>query len=226
MQLPYEEDKLTDKRNTSASSLQSGSFLPVEKGTTHQIQLVLASQSQARKAILKQLGLSFTIDPADIDENLQDRETPAEHVSELAFRKVVKVSGRHPSCLVIGADTVIVDDQGIIGKPNSPDEVRTILARLSGKSHRVITGMAIINSATGASARKWDISTVTFRSLSPKTIERYIQTDEPFGKAGGYALQGLGALLIESVQGDYNNVLGLSITSFVEALEELGYELL
>jgi septum formation protein len=224
--LPYKEDKLTDKRNTSASSFQRGGLLPVEKGTACPIQLVLASRSQARKDILQQLGLSFTIDPADIDENIQDRETPAEHVSELAYRKVVKVSGRHPSCLVIGADTVIVDDQGIIGKPHSPVEARAILARLSGKSHKVITGMAIINSATGASARKWDISTVTVRSLSPQTIERYIQTDEPFGKAGGYALQGLGALLIARVQGDYNNVLGLSITSFVEALEELGYELL
>lgn len=217
---------MTDKRNTSASSLQSGGVLPVEKGTARQIQCVLASQSQARKAILQQLGLSFTIDPADIDENIQDRETPAEHVTELAYRKVVKVSGRHPSCLVIGADTVIVDAQGIIGKPQGPVEARAILERLSGKSHEVITGMAIINSASGASSRKCDISTVTFRSLSPKTIERYIQTDEPFGKAGGYALQGRGALLIARVQGDYNNVLGLSITSFVEALEALGYELL
>jgi septum formation protein len=199
---------------------------PVEKGISRSIQLVLASRSQARMDILKQLGLSFTVDPADIDESPNDRETPAEHVSELAYRKALKVSSRHPSSLIIGVDTVGVDDHGIIGKPDGEAEARAILERLSGKAHQVVTGLAIINAKTGASARRVDISTVSFRSLSQAAIERYIRTGEPFGKAGAYALQGFGALLVEKVEGDYNNVLGLSVTSLVDALDELGYELI
>jgi septum formation protein len=199
---------------------------PVEKGGFRVLPLVLASRSQARMAILQQLNLSFTVDPADIDESITDQETPAEHVSELAYRKAMTVGGRHPSCLVVGVDTVGVDDQGIFGKPEGEAEARAILERLSGKSHQVITGLAIVNAATGAVARRVDISTVTFRRLSPPTIERYIRTGEPFGKAGAYALQGLGAALIESVEGDYNNVLGLSVASLVDALDELGYELI
>jgi septum formation protein len=207
-------------------NITQSKFRPVEKGTSHSLPLVLASRSQARRAILQQLGLSFAVDPADIDECIREGETPAEHVSELSYRKAVEVSSRHPASLVIGVDTVGLDDQGIIGKPDGEAEARAILERLSGKSHEVVTGLAIINAATGAAARRVDISTVTFRSLSQATIERYIRTGEPFGKAGAYALQGIGAVLIERVQGDYNNVLGLSITSLVDALDELGYELI
>lgn len=201
-------------------------FRPAEKGSSRTLPIVLASRSPARMAILRQLGLAFTVDPADIDESARDGETPAEHVSELAYRKAVEVSRRHSSSLVIGVDTVGVDEHGIIGKPAGEAEARAILERLSGKSHQVVTGLAVINASTGAAARKVDISTVTFRALSAATIERYLQTGEPFGKAGAYALQGLGAMLIKSVEGDYNNVLGLSIASLIDALDELGFELI
>jgi septum formation protein len=201
-------------------------FRPVEKVTSRSQPLVLASRSPARSDILKQLGLSFTVDPADIDESIRDRETPAEHVADLAYRKALTVSSRHPAGLVVGVDTVGADDRGIIGKPEGETEARAMLERLSGKSHQVVTGLAIIDTTTGAAARRLDISTVTFRSLSPATIERYIRTGEPLGKAGAYALQGLGAALIEKVEGDYHNVLGLSIAALVDALEELGYELI
>jgi len=201
-------------------------FGAAEKGAARSIPLVLASQSQARRDILRQLGLTFVVDPAGIDESARAGETPTEHVSELAYRKAVAISRRHLSSLVIGVDTVGVDDRGIIGKPAGESEARAILERLSDKSHQVVTGLAVINTATGATARRVVVSTVTFRPLSAATIERYIRTGEPFGKAGAYALQGIGAALVEKVTGDYNNVLGLSIASLVDALDELGFELI
>jgi septum formation protein len=203
-----------------------GSLYISKPGTSHSIPLVLASQSAARKEILQHLGLSLTVDPAHIDETIPPGTELTAFLAELAYRKALEVSRRHLTSLILGADTVIVDDAGIIGKPNDAAEARAILARLSGKSHQVITGLAIIDATTGAAARRTDVSTVVFRSLPPQTIENYLNTGEPFGKAGAYALQGLGAVLIANVQGDYNNVLGLSIASFVDALAELGYELL
>lgn len=197
-----------------------------ERATSRIIPLVLASRSQARAEILRRLGLTFVTDPADIDETLQDGISLTDQLAELANRKVTEVAIRYPLSLILGADTVIVDTLGVVGKPEGEAGARIILSRLSGKTHTVVTGMAIVDSHTGKSARRSDTSSVTFRVLSPQTIDRYIASGEPLGKAGAYALQGLGAVLVERVEGDYNNVLGLSVVSFVDMLAELGYGLL
>jgi len=199
---------------------------PRDTESSRYVPLVLASASSSRVNILRLLGLRFKVAPADLDESAVAASTPEDLVSELAFRKALSVSQRHSSDLTLAADTLIIDGDGIIGKPNGIPDARRTLERLSGASHRVVTGLAVVDGTSARSVRKVTTTTVRFRAISSGTIERYLRTGEPIGKAGGYALQGIGALLVESVDGEYSNVLGLPVATFVDALFELGYELI
>ena len=201
-------------------------FVPSDHETYRSVPLVLASESRSKIDILRQLGLRFVVDPADIDERSFIRDTPESMVCDLAESKARAVLPRHPGTLIIGADTVVIDANGIIGKPIDKMDARGILKRLAGSSHKVITGLVAIDGLSNSMVRKVATSVVKFRELSDLTIERYVYTGEPIGKAGGYGLQGIGALLIEKIEGEYTNVMGLPVQTFVDVLHHLGYELI
>jgi septum formation protein len=188
--------------------------------------LVLASGSPSKCAILNRLGLKFEIDPANIDEKSFSDLSPERLVEALARAKGTAVSKRHIDALVVSADTIIVNHGGIIGKPLDREDALRILTELNGNSHRVITGIAVTDMSNDRSTLKVVTTEVRFRQQSPEALARYVSTGEPMGKAGAYALQGMGALLIEQVSGEYTNVLGLPVCAFVDALNELGYELI
>ncbi|HEX2924367.1 MAG TPA: Maf family protein [Chloroflexota bacterium] len=186
--------------------------------------LILASGSPRREALMRQVGLQFEVEPSDAEESLPEGMTAEESARQLALKKARQVAARRIEGLVIGADTVVVVDGQILGKPSGPDEARDMLRRLSGREHQVITGIAVVDAAT-ADSRSDSVSTdVRFAPLSQEVIDRYVATGEPLDKAGGYGIQGFAALLVESIRGDYNNVVGLPIRRLAELLGEFGYD--
>lgn len=173
---------------------------------------------------MRQVGLQFEVEPSDAEESLPEGMTAEESARQLALKKARQVAARRIEGLVIGADTVVVVDGQILGKPSGPDEARDMIRRLSGREHQVITGIAVVDAAT-ADSRSDSVSTdVRFAPLSQEVIDRYVATGEPLDKAGGYGIQGFAALLVESIRGDYNNVVGLPIRRLAELLGEFGYD--
>ena len=201
-------------------------FKPLAREQMHYVPLVLASASSSKINVLKLLGLRFTVDPANVNEELSIATKPEKMVQMLSRNKARAVLPRHPNSIIIGADTVIVFEDLIIGKPKDREDARRILAMLSGETHIVITSLSVVESWNGKIVERSSRSFVTFRILSSQTIDRYVVTDEPMGKAGSYAIQGIGGLLIKKIDGEYTNVLGLPVTTFVDALFDLGYELI
>ncbi len=186
--------------------------------------LILASQSPRREALLKQAGLDFEIVPSDLEEELAPGIPPAEAAALLALDKARSVARQRRNGLVIGADTVVVVDGQLLGKPAGPEEARGMLRLLSGREHQVTTGIAVVDAASGQSRSSSVTTDVRFVPLSEEIIDRYVATKEPLDKAGAYGIQGFGALLIEGVSGDYNNVVGLPLRRLAELLGEFGYD--
>lgn len=186
--------------------------------------LILASQSPRREALLRQVGLEFDVTPSTVEEQIPEGLSPAEAARKLAEEKARSVASRRTEGLVIGADTVVVVDGQILGKPADSQEARAMLRRLSGREHQVITGIAVVDAATGHERSDSVTTAVRFAPLSEQVIDRYVATDEPLDKAGAYAIQGFGALLIESINGDYYNVVGLPLRRLAELLGEFGYD--
>ena len=185
-------------------------------------QLILASKSPRRSDLLKQAGLTFSIIPSDFDENSVMMSDPKSYVRTLAKSKATDISKKHPDSWVLGADTIVLIDDRILGKPGSKDEARSMLKQLSGKTHQVITGYCLCcqtNNDIISEAVKTD---VRFKTLSDSEIEWYIQTGEPFDKAGAYAIQGIGTLLVKSINGSYTNVVGLPLCEVIESLINKG----
>ena len=186
----------------------------------HHSRLILASASPRRQEMLSRLGLEFDVIPADIEENGHFRLGPRDLARHLATAKTEAVAKNHPDRWVLGADTVVAAAGRILGKPESPAAAREMLTLLAGATHRVCTGYCIRRMASGKSITGACLSKVTFRSLTQKEIDWYIHTQEPFGKAGAYAIQGKGACFIKSVQGSYTNVVGLPLCEVMEILLE------
>ena len=176
---------------------------------------VLASGSPRRKALLAQLGLVFTVKPADLDEGLQAGEAPAAYVERLARAKAAAVEG----AIVLAADTTVAVGDELLGKPADAAEARRMLALLSGREHSVFTGIATKSHARVVQTRVW------FKRLTPTEIEWYVQTPEPYDKAGGYAVQGLAAAFIERLDGSPTNVIGLPLPETLELLRLAGLDL-
>ncbi len=173
---------------------------------------------------MRQVGLQFEVEPSDADESLPMGTAAAQSARLLALKKAQQVAAGRSEGLVIGADTVVVVDGEVLGKPSGPDEAREMIRRLSGREHQVITGIAVVDAAT-ADSRSDSVSTdVRFAPLSDQVIDRYVATGEPMDKAGGYGIQGYAALLVESIRGDYNNVVGLPVRRLAELLGEFGYD--
>jgi septum formation protein len=184
--------------------------------------LILASASPRRRELLAQLAVPFAVLPADVDEQPLAGEAPTAYVRRLAQTKAQHLAQRFPEALVLGADTVVVLDGQILGKPGNVEAARQMLTRLSGRQHTVITGLALLQQGRQF-VRLDTVSTlVRFRSLSQAEIERYIATGEPFDKAGAYAIQGEAAAFVESLEGCYTNVVGLPLRHTAALLRAAG----
>lgn len=185
--------------------------------------LILASASPRRQDLLQALGLRFRVIPSEVDERRINRETPETHVRRLARAKAAEVSKRFPDQWVIGADTVVVIDEKILGKPDDPDEALQMLAKLASRTHLVFTGYAILNSRFPDDERVGSVrSEVHIRELTRNEIAGYVKTGEPMDKAGAYAIQGIGSAIVERICGSYTNVVGLPLCEVTRHLKDLG----
>jgi septum formation protein len=187
--------------------------------------IVLASASPRRKELLENIGLKFSVDPAEIAETRTAGLKPAELAKALSLQKARAAALRHADSIIIAADTFGVLDGAILGKPVDAGHAREMLAGLSGRCHSVITGFTVIDSATGRAISRAVETRVYFRKLGRVEIARYVKTGEPLDKAGAYAIQGLGALLVESIEGDYYNVIGLPLCALAGVLKRFGITL-
>ena len=189
------------------------------------MKLVLASQSPRRRDLLGQMGLEFDIISPQIDEDSFSNDDPVALVRTLSREKALAVAGTQDAdTLVIAADTVVVLDGKTLGKPGDSAEAEAMLASLSGRTHRVCTGVTLC--CGGRAVTDAEITHVTFRSLSPGEIRGYVSTGEPMDKAGAYGIQGLGALLVEGIRGDYFNVVGLPVCRLGRMLADFGVDCL
>ena len=187
--------------------------------------IVLASQSPRRRELLSRMGLDFSVTSPVIDEGNFSAPEPVELVKLLSREKALQVAaGQTGDPLVIAADTVVVRDGTVLGKPSSPREAEDILASLSGRSHLVCTGVTVTRG--GRTVTEAEVTHVTFRSLDREEIRRYVATGEPMDKAGAYGIQGLGALLVSGIRGDYSNVVGLPVCLLGQILKQFGLDCL
>lgn len=184
--------------------------------------LVLASSSPQRARLLEQLGLHFTAVAADIDETPRPDETAEALAQRLAHAKAEALSIAYADARIIGSDTVVALDDQIFGKPVDAHDAARMLSALSGRCHRVLTGVAV--SAGGVTATRLSVSEVTMADLGADRIADYCATGEPMGKAGGYAIQGLGAQFIMSLSGSYSAVMGLPLHETAELLRDTGFD--
>ena len=178
--------------------------------------LILASKSPRRRYLLKQAGLSFSVIPSSIDETSVPVSSPETYVKALSEAKAENVSIKFPEKWVIGADTIVLKDDAILGKPDSKAQARAMLKQLSGQTHQVLTGYAICCKTKNRKYSETVKTQVLFKNLTDKEIEWYINTKEPFDKAGAYAIQGLGTFLVKSINGSYTNVVGLPVCEVIE----------
>lgn len=187
------------------------------------MELILASQSPRRRELFELIGLSFTALVSPADENIPLTD-PGSYVEALALRKAEAVFASHPAACVVGADTIVWLDGEIIGKPRDEGDAYRILRALSGRTHTVYTGLAVL--APGSRQILHDTTRVTFRALDDEEIWAYIRSGEPMDKAGAYGVQGLGALLVERIDGDFFNVMGLPVLLLSRMLAQFGVTLL
>ena len=189
------------------------------------LRFVLASASPRRSQLLRELGLRFSVRPADVDEAAHAGESGADLVHRLALAKArARVEAGE---IVLAADTVVVIDGAILGKPADAEEAGEMLARIAGREHEVFTGIALATGeARGARlASRIERTAVRMRALSGLEIARYVATGEPLDKAGAYAIQGLGSTLVAAIDGNYTNVVGLPVPAVIDSLRALGFEL-
>lgn len=179
------------------------------------MQLILASASPRRKALLSLFGIPFTVRAADIDETMDPEKPPFDEVARVSRLKALAV-GRGEENIVIAADTIVVCQGKVLGKPHSEAEAASMLRLLSGRDHQVMTGCTILY---GDRAETFtEVTSLHFRPLSEKEIQKYVQSGEPMDKAGAYGIQGGAALFCEKLEGDYYNVMGLPVCRLYETL--------
>lgn len=173
---------------------------------------ILASASPRRKFLLEMLGLSFRVQPSDVEEIVDPDLAPADLVQQLALQKTQAIAAYNPEALTLGADTIVVLDGAVLGKPTHAKDAVTMLRTLSGRDHTVYTGMALAHPATARTVTAYEATQVTFSHLTDKEIQAYVATGSPMDKAGAYGIQDdLGALFIQRIDGDYYNVVGLPL---------------
>ena len=182
--------------------------------------VVLASGSPRRHDLLNLVGIAHEVRPSNIDETMRDRENPRRHAERLAREKATAIATRDPNLITIGADTIVVVNRKVLGKPRDKTHAAEMLKALSGREHTVLTAVAVARGKKVRSAV--EEVRVKFRRLHDDEIEDYIATGEPMDKAGAYGIQGYGATIVECVDGDYFAVMGLPLARLVALLRDLG----
>ncbi len=188
--------------------------------------IILASASPRRKEILEKTGLKFRTDESDYEEKMVSGLKPHELAVLLSRKKARVVARRYRDAIIIAADTVVVLRGRLFGKPRDAEEARKMLKALSGKSHYVITGFTIIDTEIKKELSRSIETKVFFKRLSAVEIEAYIRSGEPLDKAGAYGIQGLGAVIVKKMEGDFFNVMGLPLNAVVESLKKFGINVL
>ncbi|WP_018131531.1 Maf family protein [Effusibacillus pohliae] len=188
--------------------------------------IVLASGSPRRRELLSGLGLSFEVRVPDVDESIAGQMTPAEMVRTLAYRKASAVANDVRDGIVIGADTIVVLDGQVLGKPADKQDARRMLGKLQGRGHTVYSGVAVIDAATGKHLVDHRSTLVHMRCLTDAEIAAYVRTGEPMDKAGSYAIQGIGSTLVNRIEGDYFTVVGLPMELLASMLTSFGIHVL
>jgi len=204
------------------SRLPEGRFRLLQPGSPlERIPLVLASASPRRRDLLRDLGLSFTVHAPEVDETTDVPDHPEDQARVLAERKARALGDRFRESILLAADTIVVVDGRVLGKPGDDAEAVAMLRALSGRGHVVMTAVCVAHPARNRYYTRVVSTRVRFRGVGDDEIRRYVASGEPFGKAGGYAIQGLGALLVDGIEGDYSNVVGLPLGATLDLLEEV-----
>ena len=188
--------------------------------------IILASASPRRSELLRQIGLKFEVDPCDEAEFPLRTDDPKNAARRISQAKAVTVAARHKDAIIIAADTFGVVDGKIFGKPTSAENAREMLTTISGRYHEVVTGFTIIDTASRKIVSRSVETSVFMKKLTPEEIDSYIESKEPLDKAAAYAIQGLGAVIIKRIEGDYFNVVGLPLEALSEALKEFDIRVL
>ena len=188
--------------------------------------IILASASPRRKEILSLTGLRFSVDPSDYEERFDNSINPHILAKRLSLEKARAIAGKYRDALIIAADTFIVFRGKLLGKPHTSKEARKILRLLNGKSHSVITGYTMLDTGTGQKITRSVETKVWFKKMSSQELDAYAATGEPIGKAGAYAIQGRGAMIVKKIEGDYLNVVGLPLFDLAESLKKFGIRVL
>ena len=188
--------------------------------------IILASNSPRRRELLERIGLTgFTVAAPNVDETVEDGLSPAQIVEALSLRKARAAAEKAGlEDLIIAADTVVALDGGVLGKPQDESDAFAMLSALSGREHHVFTGVTVLQG--GKAVTEHEETAVAFRAIAPEEIRGYIATGEPMDKAGSYGIQGIGALLVSGIRGDYCNVMGLPVFRLGQILSGFGVELL
>ena len=173
--------------------------------------IILASGSPRRSEILKNINLKFDIIKSKVDEIIIEGESPENLAMRLAYEKAKDVANTNKESIVIGADTIVVLDGKVLGKPSSKEEAKRMIRSLSGREHEVITGISFIKISEEIEVKDYCTSYVKFKELSEEEIEDYVSTGESMDKAGAYGIQGFGSLFVEYIKGDYFNIVGLPV---------------
>ncbi|GAB4262797.1 Maf family protein [Thermincola ferriacetica] len=189
-------------------------------------EIILASASPRRRELLDAVGLPYKVQVSAIDEKIPAAMTPADTAMNLALQKAQNVAGKIASGIVIGADTIVVLNGHVLGKPKDKTDAVNMLQALRGTSHRVITGLAVIDAEDGKTVQAFEETEVCFKNISDDDIDAYVATGEPMDKAGAYGIQGLGGLFVAGIRGCYFNVVGLPIPLLAEILKGFGVDIL
>ncbi len=183
--------------------------------------LILASRSPRRRKLLEQLGLDFTVQASTVEETVTPGLSPEHIVQTLAESKALDVAASHADALTLGADTLVVLDGHVLGKPADAEEARSMLRRLSGRTHTVYTGLALVHPASRRTCTAYEATMVTFAVLEPDEIDAYVASGSPMDKAGAYGIQDdLGAVFVRRIEGDYYNVVGLPLHRLYRLLRD------
>jgi len=185
------------------------------------MKLILASGSPRRRELLKEMGYDFDIVVPDVDEDIIQGEAPSDHVLRISKKKAALVARDFPDDIVLGADTIVVLDGRIFGKPESRLAAKDMLETLSGRAHIVYTGLTVINSSACVTISRYDSTEVVFNDLAEDEIEKYIESGEPLDKAGAYGIQGMGSFLVGRYEGELDTVIGFPRKLFKEMYREI-----
>jgi len=188
--------------------------------------IIIASGSENKKRLIESIGLNFQFEKSEYEEDMTEKISAHKLVQKLALGKAQDVSKKYKNAIVIGADTFGIIDNQFIGQARTPEEARKILRLLNGKKHKIITGIAIIDTKENITITDYNISKIWFKKLTEKEIEIYIKTKEPLFKASAYAIQGLGSVFIEKIDGDHMSIIGLPIQKIYSHLLTFGVNLL